>query len=117
MTISRAHASPTFPQAESDSALGSAGGVEGALLLTDCIDKFCELEELGEDDLWFCPQCKQLRRCTKQFKLWTMPNVLIVHLKRFSQTNVRNYSYYGTMATTEKITTPVDFPMELDMSK
>ena len=45
-----------------------------------------------------------------------MPNILVVQLKRFSTTNVRNYSYYGTTATTEKITTPVDFPDVLDLT-
>ena len=59
---------------------------------------------------------QELRQCTKQFSLWTMPNILVVQLKRFSTTNVRNYSYYGTTATTEKITTPVDFPDVLDLT-
>ena len=31
-----------------------------------CLDKFCELEHLSEDDLWYCGKCKELRRCTKQ---------------------------------------------------
>ena len=60
---------------------------------------------------------QELKRCTKQFRLWRMPNILIVQLKRFSTTNVRTNNYYGTVATTEKITTPVDFPDELDLTE
>ena len=46
-----------------------------------------------------------------------MANILVIQLKRFSTTNVRSYSNYGTMATTEKITTPVDFPDVLDLTR
>jgi hypothetical protein len=59
---------------------------------------------------------QDLKRCTKKFSLWSTPNILVIQLKRFSTTNVRSYSNYGTMATTEKITTPVDFPDVLDLS-
>lgn len=82
----------------------------GAVQLTECIEKFCEVEALGEDDQWYCPRCKEHRLITKKFDLWKLPPILIVHIKRFRQTNVRHYSYYGATATTEKLNTPVDFP-------
>ena len=31
---------------------------DDALPLHKCLDKFCELEELGEDDRWYCSQCR-----------------------------------------------------------
>lgn len=35
-------------------------------------------------DYRYCPQCKKHQPATKKFDLWSLPDVLIVHLKRFS---------------------------------
>ena len=32
----------------------------------------------------YCPQCKELKQATKKFDLWKLPQVLVIHLKRFS---------------------------------
>lgn len=32
----------------------------------------------------YCPQCKELKGATKKFDLWKLPQVLVIHLKRFS---------------------------------
>lgn len=45
-----------------------------------------------------------------------MPNILIFQLKRFATTSVNTYGTYGAIARQEKITTPVDFPDELDLT-
>ena len=52
--------------------------------------------------------------------MWRLPEVLIIHLKRFRVTNVRTTKgYMGgsgyTWASTEKMMTIVDFPEVLDM--
>ncbi|KAL3115683.1 hypothetical protein niasHT_016392 [Heterodera trifolii] len=36
---------------------------------------------------WDCPKCKSKQPATRSTKIWRVPKVLIVHLKRFSQNN------------------------------
>ncbi|TFK75037.1 cysteine proteinase [Pluteus cervinus] len=75
--------------------------------LQDCLDEFTKEEKLGEDDLWYCPQCKEHQQATKKFDLWKAPDVLAVHLKRFSNSRMLR----------DKIDAFVDFPIEgLDLS-
>jgi len=58
---------------------------DGTLSLDDCLDLFCREEHLTDDNQWYCPKCKQHVDATKKFDLWTLPPILIVHLKRFKQ--------------------------------
>ncbi|XP_078273394.1 ubiquitin carboxyl-terminal hydrolase 15-like isoform X3 [Rhinoraja longicauda] len=75
--------------------------------LKDCIELFTTKEKLGAEDPWYCPNCKQHQQATKKLDLWSLPPVLVVHLKRFS------YSRYWR----DKLDTLVDFPISnLDMS-
>lgn len=46
--------------------------------------------QLAPDDAWRCPHCKQLQQGRIKLSLWTLPDVLILHLKRFRQ--VREFS-------------------------
>ncbi|WFD01715.1 ubiquitinyl hydrolase 1 [Malassezia obtusa] len=71
------------------------------LQLDDCLDEFTRAEQLGEDDLWYCPSCKEFRQATKKFDLWKVPDILVVHLKRFSA---------GRMAR-DKLDNLIDFPI------
>uniref|UniRef100_A0A5S6QVM2 Ubiquitin carboxyl-terminal hydrolase n=1 Tax=Trichuris muris TaxID=70415 RepID=A0A5S6QVM2_TRIMR len=76
--------------------------------LADCLDLFTLTEKLGEQDAWYCPRCKKHQQATKKFDLWSLPEVLVVHLKRFS--SCRNYR--------SKIETLISFPIRnLVMSK
>ncbi|MEE6480701.1 hypothetical protein FKM82_012651 [Ascaphus truei] len=76
--------------------------------LKDCIELFTTKEKLGVEDPWYCPNCKEHQQATKKLDLWSLPPVLVVHLKRFS------YSRYMR----DKLDTLVDFPVsDLDMSK
>jgi hypothetical protein len=52
--------------------------------LDDCLDEFAREEELGQDDLWYCPRCKEHRQAKKTLQLWRVPDILTIHLKRFS---------------------------------
>jgi ubiquitin carboxyl-terminal hydrolase 4/11/15 len=75
--------------------------------LDDCLDEFGKEEILSEMDTWFCPRCKEHRRASKKFELWKTPDILIMHLKRFSSGGFRR----------DKIDVLVDFPIEgLDLS-
>uniref|UniRef100_A0A8C4ZI62 Ubiquitin carboxyl-terminal hydrolase n=1 Tax=Gadus morhua TaxID=8049 RepID=A0A8C4ZI62_GADMO len=76
--------------------------------LKDCIELFTTKEKLGAEDPWYCPTCKQHQQATKKLDLWSLPPVLVVHLKRFS------YSRYMR----DKLDSLVDFPLsDLDMSE
>lgn len=56
----------------------------------------------------YCPRCKEHRQATKKLDLWKLPDILVVHLKRFS------YSRY----LKNKLDTFVNFPIgNLDLSK
>ncbi|KIJ20849.1 hypothetical protein PAXINDRAFT_165689 [Paxillus involutus ATCC 200175] len=75
--------------------------------IDDCLIEFTKEEQLGEDDLWYCPRCKKHQQATKKFDLWKVPDILAVHLKRFS----------NSRALRDKIDTFVDFPVEgLDLT-
>jgi ubiquitin carboxyl-terminal hydrolase 4/11/15 len=80
---------------------GSKGPKRG-MDLQECLDEFVREERLGEDDLWYCPKCKKHQQASKKFDLWKAPDVLVVHLKRFS----------SSRAMRDKIDTFVDFPIE-----
>ncbi|CDQ98973.1 unnamed protein product [Oncorhynchus mykiss] len=55
----------------------------------------------------YCPICKKHQLATKKLDLWSLPEVLIIHLKRFS------YTKYSR----EKLDIIVDFPLRhLDFS-
>lgn len=49
----------------------------------------------------YCPTCKQQQLATKKLDLWTLPETLIIHLKRFSYTKFSR----------EKLDTLVEFPI------
>ena len=36
----------------------------------------------------YCPTCQEHREATKQMSVWRLPDVLVLHLKRFSQQNM-----------------------------
>lgn len=54
--------------------------------------------------IWYryCPRCKTHCEATKQMSVWKLPQILIIHLKRFSF----NTGYYG-----RKIMKLVKFPL------
>ncbi|KAL1568811.1 ubiquitinyl hydrolase 1 [Salvia divinorum] len=79
-----------------------------AVSLFSCLDAFLKEEPLGPDDMWYCPQCKEHRQASKKLDLWRLPDILVIHLKRFS------YSKW----LKNKLDTNVDFPIQnLDVSK
>ncbi|KRY54184.1 Ubiquitin carboxyl-terminal hydrolase 4 [Trichinella britovi] len=79
-----------------------------SLYLSECLDLFTTTEKLGEHDAWYCPRCKCHQQATKKFDLWYLPEVLVIHLKRFS----------ASRSFRNKIDTLVSFPItNLDMSK
>uniref|UniRef100_A0A7N8XSU6 Ubiquitin carboxyl-terminal hydrolase n=1 Tax=Mastacembelus armatus TaxID=205130 RepID=A0A7N8XSU6_9TELE len=75
--------------------------------LQECIELFTTVETLEEENPWYCPVCKKHQLATKKLDLWSLPEVLIIHLKRFSYTKF----------TREKLDSIVEFPLrDLDFS-
>lgn len=75
--------------------------------LDECFVESSKSEILSEDNAWYCSRCKERRRATKTLEIWTVPDILIIHLKRFS----------GARNLRDKIEDLVDFPVEgLDLS-
>ncbi|CAF3405858.1 unnamed protein product [Rotaria socialis] len=66
----------------------------------ECIQLFMSKEELDGNEKPMCAKCKQKRRCTKKFSIQKCPDILVLHLKRFSQARGRT-----------KLNTHVDFPI------
>ncbi|KAG6612444.1 Ubiquitin-specific protease [Phytophthora cinnamomi] len=82
------------------------------ITLLNCLTKFTEREQLGEADAWYCPKCKAHVRAFKKFDLFSLPKVLIFHLKRF------RYAQNSFYMHRDKISTLVEFPIEgLDLSE
>ncbi|KAF8082389.1 hypothetical protein N665_0829s0006 [Sinapis alba] len=76
--------------------------------LFSCLEAFIAEEPLGPEDMWYCPACKEHRQAKKKLDLWKLPEILVVHLKRFT------YSRF----LKNKIDTLVNFPVhDLDLSK
>lgn len=77
------------------------------LTLFDCLDFFTETELLDDDNKWHCPVCKTFTRLTKKIIITRLPSVLIIHFKRFSQSEGR-FKKLDTF-----IDYPVDSPLDL----
>jgi len=86
-----------------------AGSKPGGTTLEDCLRKNAEREQLSETDSAYCRKCKEFRCQFKTLSLWTLPEVLIVHLKRFGRDSMQ-----GPLV---KIDCPVTFQKRLDLSR
>ncbi|KAK3718569.1 hypothetical protein LTR37_005073 [Vermiconidia calcicola] len=81
---------------------------KNGISLEDCFVETGKREVLSEDNAWYCNRCKEMRRAAKTLEIWTMPDILVVHLKRFG----------GNRSFRDKIDVFVDYPIEgLDMTQ
>ncbi|CAI0374597.1 unnamed protein product [Linum tenue] len=71
------------------------------LSLYTCLEGFLREEPLVPEDMWYCPQCKERRQASKKLDLWRLPEVLVIHLKRFSYSRSMKH----------KLETFVNFPI------
>jgi ubiquitin carboxyl-terminal hydrolase 4/11/15 len=76
------------------------------LTLNQCLGFASEPEILDEQNKWFCAQCRTHVRAKKESEIWSVPEILIIQLKRFSR------GEFGQ----SKIDATVDFPDVLDMA-
>mmetsp|Transcript_103394 Transcript_103394/g.178541 ORF Transcript_103394/g.178541 Transcript_103394/m.178541 type:complete len:345 (-) Transcript_103394:73-1107(-) len=75
--------------------------------LSACFEQFTEKEELGEDQKWICPTCKEPRHAIRSSAIESLPPVLVLQLMRF----------YYKKGKSGKITGLIDFPVNgLDLT-
>ncbi|XP_036600717.1 ubiquitin carboxyl-terminal hydrolase 2 isoform X1 [Trichosurus vulpecula] len=74
--------------------------------LMDCMRLFTKEDVLDGDEKPTCCRCRARKRCIKKFSIQKFPKILVLHLKRFSESRIR----------TSKLTTFVNFPLrDLDL--
>ncbi len=61
--------------------------IDKPLSVQDLIREFCEPEQLTEENSWFCRVCNAPKLPTKTMKFHEIGEYLIIHLKRFNNTN------------------------------
>jgi ubiquitin carboxyl-terminal hydrolase 4/11/15 len=75
--------------------------------LDECFTESSKAEILTEGNDWYCNRCNELRLASKKLEIWTAPDILVIHLKRFSANRIFR----------DKVDVLVDFPVEgLDLS-
>ena len=71
--------------------------------LYELLNNFNQIEKLSKNNEWLCPKCKMNQLANKKIELYSISEIVIIHLKRF-----RN---------NKKIETYIDFPIEnLDLT-
>ena len=84
MTSYLRHHMTSLQAIEEDSSCKDTPEAPKNITLYNCLDLFTVKEKLGQEDAWYCPNCKDFVQATKKFDLWKLPRVLVIHLKRFS---------------------------------
>jgi ubiquitin carboxyl-terminal hydrolase 8 len=78
---------------------------ESNITLFDCIDLYCKPERLEEENAWYNEKTKKKEDVNKGIIFWSLPNILIIDLKRFNNRN-------------QKIHTNISIPLNsVDFSK
>lgn len=80
--------------------------------LEDCLKEHSSKYLLVDKNRYQCSNCKDYRDATQVTFIWEVPEILIIHLKRFCNENIGNY------CRIEKNSTKVDFPLtDLDITE
>eukprot|EP00929_Paragymnodinium_shiwhaense_P046729 TRINITY_DN23778_c0_g1_i1.p1 TRINITY_DN23778_c0_g1~~TRINITY_DN23778_c0_g1_i1.p1 ORF type:complete len:864 (-),score=128.04 TRINITY_DN23778_c0_g1_i1:132-2654(-) len=99
---------PALPEAAQQQSAENDADSSLQVSLCQCLDAFTRCEELAKEDWAICTKTKQPERSLKKIDIWSAPECLVVHLKRFS-TDLSGEPL-------DKVETRVDAPIELDMS-
>ena len=75
----------------------------------ECMDDFIKEEQMDNDNMILCDFCGMKNKAHKKTSISSMPEILVIHLKRFMVNN------YGIV--TRKISNMVNYPLELDITK
>ncbi len=86
---------------------GSSSDGPATCTLEDCLREFTSSEKLVGENTYYCSRCKAHQPCTKRMELFRLPDVLVLHVKRFGYSSYRR----------SKLTTSIDMPHKgLDVS-
>ena len=88
------------------SRLFNISGSKPPVSLYECLHVFCLPDSLTKDNKYDCGRCKAKTDASKSFAFLHLPEVLVIHIKRFNFSN-----YWGS-----KKNDTVVFPEYLDMS-
>eukprot|EP00924_Labyrinthula_sp_SR-Ha-C_P015667 maker-scaffold_4-snap-gene-6.0-mRNA-1 protein AED:0.23 eAED:0.23 QI:0/0/0/1/0/0/2/0/787 len=72
------------------------------------LELFSKTEKLNAMNSWYCSECQKFQEAYKQLQIWSLPKVLVVQFKRFSQK--------GGKSTADKLETPVEFPDSINLT-
>jgi ubiquitin C-terminal hydrolase len=84
---------------------------KSSLSIQQCLRLFSSPERLDADNLWYCSACKVHRQALKTVKLWRLPEVLVLTLKRFEVRESSVSGWRGASSMNVKIDSPVEFPI------
>ena len=76
---------------------------DNATNINDCLELFTKEEIMDKDNMINCDFCGRRNKSIKQTKLWKLPKILIIQLKRFRVNN------YGVI--TQKISNKIEYPI------
>lgn len=71
-----------------DMVLPEPSEATNGITLHDCFDAYCEKERLDGENEWFNEKTNKKQPVNKNLTFWSLPEIMIINLKRFSQTNV-----------------------------
>uniref|UniRef100_A0A182NHI6 Tafazzin n=1 Tax=Anopheles dirus TaxID=7168 RepID=A0A182NHI6_9DIPT len=94
-----------FVEHESVSQMREKIPASSALTLEQCFEHYTKAETLGQDNAWKCPHCQEYLPVVKTLGLWSLPDIMVIHLKRFRQQQLRASSQAA------KLTNLVKFPL------
>jgi len=58
-------------------------GISKNMDLLNCFDEFSKYERLDENNMWKCSKCETINKAKKKLELNTVPNIVVITLKRF----------------------------------
>ncbi|XP_058125776.1 ubiquitin carboxyl-terminal hydrolase 43 [Anopheles ziemanni] len=97
--------SDAFVEHESVCQMKEKIPASSTLTLEQCFEHYTKAETLGQDNAWKCPHCQEYLPVVKTLGLWSLPDIMVIHLKRFRQQQLRS----STQAA--KLTNLVKFPL------
>jgi len=81
--------------------------------IESCLKKFTRDEELDDSNPWTCPKCKEQVKAIKTVQLWSTPDVLILHLKRYT-TSIQRDLNGNVNISRMKMDDAIEFPFGND---
>ena len=86
--------------------------IKKSFTIQECFELFTREEKLDKDNEWFCNKCKAHKQATKKMELFKLPEILILHLKRFKTSRIGSIGSLYFPAGSTKINSFVEFPVE-----